>query len=98
MHINKTGGSSVGNAIGLAVKNHLTTKEIIKRVGQQPWDEAYKTIGHEQDQLFYDNRKSFQPQADWLKDSQGHISMDTIGRVKRINEDIERFEYRFESE
>ena len=42
IHINKTAGTSVGNAIGLDVKQHLTAKEIISRIGQQQWDCAYK--------------------------------------------------------
>lgn len=42
VHINKTAGTSIGKAIGLADKNHLTVKEIIARIGQEPWDAAYK--------------------------------------------------------
>ena len=42
IHINKTAGTSIGNAIGLAVKDHLTAREVIDRIGQQSWDEAYK--------------------------------------------------------
>jgi len=42
IHINKTAGTSIGRAIGLPVKDHLTAKEIIARVGKQNWDAAYK--------------------------------------------------------
>lgn len=42
VHINKTAGTSIGNAIGLTNKNHLTVKEIIARIGQERWDAAYK--------------------------------------------------------
>ena len=42
VHINKTAGTSVGRAIGLPVKDHLTAKEIITRVGKQNWDTSYK--------------------------------------------------------
>jgi len=42
VHINKTAGTSIGKAIGLAVKHHLTAKEIIARIGREEWDKAYK--------------------------------------------------------
>jgi hypothetical protein len=42
VHINKTAGTSVGNAIGLPVKDHLTAMEIIERVGKVAWDNAFK--------------------------------------------------------
>lgn len=127
VHINKTGGTSIGKAIGLAVKNHQTAQEIIRRIGRQQWDSAFKftfvrnpwdrmvslyeyrlkknktklasrelsfgtwvsrTIGNEQDTVYYDNPKSFQPQVEWLKDPHGHISIDVIGRFESINEDF----------
>lgn len=129
VHINKTGGTSVGNAIGLALKNHQTAKEIIKRIGQEPWESAFKftfvrnpwdrivslykyrlkknktqlatrnlsfeqwvdlTIGAQQDTFYYDNPKSFQPQVDWLKDQQGAICIDVIGRFEHINSDFDK--------
>lgn len=129
VHINKTGGTSIGNAIGLSVKNHQTAKEIIKRIGQTQWDSAYKftfvrnpwdrivslyeyrhkknktkiasrglkfeqwiskTIGKEQDSYYYDNPKSFQTQTEWLKDPQGNISIEAIGRFEYINEDFDK--------
>jgi chondroitin 4-sulfotransferase 11 len=42
IHINKTAGTSIGKAIGLPLKDHLTAKEIISKVGQDKWDAAYK--------------------------------------------------------
>ena len=129
VHINKTGGTSVGNAIGLSVKNHQTTKEIIKKIGRDQWDSAYKftfvrnpwdrmvslyeyrlrknkthlaqhglgfeqwlnkTIGNEQDLFYYNSTKSFQPQVEWLKDQQGEISIDFIGRFERLSADFDR--------
>jgi hypothetical protein len=42
IHINKTGGTSIGRAIGLPRKRHLTAKEIIDRVGERAWAQAYK--------------------------------------------------------
>jgi hypothetical protein len=42
IHITKTAGTSIGNAIGLPVKHHLTAKEVIAKIGKQKWNEAYK--------------------------------------------------------
>ena len=42
IHINKTAGTSIGKAIGLPLKDHLTAKEIIARIGKDKWDTAYK--------------------------------------------------------
>lgn len=129
IHINKTGGTSVGNAIGLSVKSHQTAKEIIQRIGKDQWDSAYKftfvrnpwdrmvslyeyrlrknktrlaqhnlgfeqwvkkTIGNEQDPFYYNNPMSFQPQVEWLKDQQGKISIDFIGRFERFSVDFDK--------
>lgn len=42
VHINKTAGTSVGRAIGLPVKRHLTAREIIGLIGCEKWDSAWK--------------------------------------------------------
>jgi len=42
VHINKTAGTSIGNAIGLPVKDHLTAREIIARIGKDRWNTAFK--------------------------------------------------------
>lgn len=42
VHINKTAGTSIGRAIGMPAKDHLTAKEIIAKIGNQNWDAAYK--------------------------------------------------------
>jgi hypothetical protein len=42
IHITKTAGTSIGNAIGLPVKHHLTAKEVIAKIGKNKWNEAYK--------------------------------------------------------
>jgi len=42
LHINKTAGTSVGKAIGLQVKQHLTAREIIQRIGREKWVSAWK--------------------------------------------------------
>jgi len=42
VHINKTAGTSIINIIGKPFRKHLTAKEIIKVIGQDKWDKAYK--------------------------------------------------------
>lgn len=129
VHINKTAGTSIGKAVGLPVKHHLTAREVIAKIGQDKWDEAFKftlirnpwdktvslyeyrrrknkteiatrgidfsewvrmTHGTEKNGFYYDNPKSFQPQVDWLKDTDGRISIDFIGRFESINEDFNK--------
>jgi hypothetical protein len=126
IHINKTAGTSIGNAIGLPIKDHLTAKEVIARIGESKWNEAYKftlvrnpwdkvvslyeyrrkkdrteiaargisfsdwvkmTYGEDRNYDYY-NVKSFQPQVDWLKDNEGKISIDFVGKFESINEDF----------
>jgi chondroitin 4-sulfotransferase 11 len=126
IHINKTAGTSIGNAIGLPIKDHLTAKEVIARIGESKWNEAYKftlvrnpwdkavslyeyrrkkdrteiaargvsfsdwvkmTYGEDKNYDYY-NVRAFQPQVDWLKDNEGKISMDFVGKFESINEDF----------
>jgi hypothetical protein len=42
IHINKTAGTSIGRAVGLPHKRHLTAREIIDLVGEEAWRKAYK--------------------------------------------------------
>jgi hypothetical protein len=42
IHINKTGGTSIANAIGLPQKRHLTVREVINIVGYKDWNDAFK--------------------------------------------------------
>lgn len=42
IHINKTAGTSIGRAIGIPRKLHLTAREIIDLVGEPAWADAYK--------------------------------------------------------
>jgi len=42
IHINKTAGTSIGNAIGLPIKHHQTAREVIARIGKDKWNKAYK--------------------------------------------------------
>jgi len=129
IHINKTAGTSIGNAIGLPVKHHQTAKEIIARIGGDKWNTAYKftlvrnpwdkvvshyeyrrkrnktevatrnvsfsewvkkTYGTDKDPFFYNNPKAFQPQVEWLKDDQGKIAIDFIGKFESISDDFDQ--------
>jgi hypothetical protein len=126
IHINKNAGTSIGKAIGLPIKNHLTAKEVIARIGQDKWNSAYKftlvrnpwdkavslyeyrrkkdrtkiashgilfsdwvkmTYGEEKDFSYY-NARAFQPQVDWLKDNEGNVAMDFVGKFESINADF----------
>lgn len=128
IHINKTAGTSIGKAIGLPVKDHLTANEVLSRIGRDKWDAAYKftlvrnpwdkvvshyeyrrkknkteiasrgisfsdwvrmTYGVQRDTFYYDNPRSFQAQVEWLKDADGKLSMDFIGKFESINEDFD---------
>ncbi|NOR19101.1 MAG: hypothetical protein GQ538_03325 [Xanthomonadales bacterium] len=127
IHINKTAGTSIGKAIGLPVKDHLTASEVIARIGREKWETAFKftlvrnpwdkvashyryrkkknktaiaernisfsdwvkmTYGENKDDFYYNNPRSFQPQVDWLKDDNGKISLDFIGKFESINRDF----------
>ena len=41
IHINKTGGTSIANAIGLPNKRHLPVREVIEMVGQKEFEDAF---------------------------------------------------------
>jgi len=129
IHITKTAGTSIGNAIGLPVKHHLTAREVIAKIGKQKWNAAYKftfvrnpwdkvvslyeyrrrkdktkitsrnipftewvklTLGPQSDPFYYNNIKSFQPQVEWLKDDEGVIAIDFIGKFESIRTDFEQ--------
>jgi hypothetical protein len=121
IHINKCAGTSVGQAIGLPKKQHLTVREVIGMIGRPAWDGAFKftivrnpwdkvashykhrvktnqtgmkdwpisfkhwvaaTYGPEKDPRYYDQPKMFQPQVEWLRDNEGRIGLDLIGRFE----------------
>ena len=42
IHINKTAGTSIIDVIGKPFRKHLTSREVIKVIGQKKWDAAYK--------------------------------------------------------
>ena len=41
IHINKTGGTSIGKAIGLRRKRHLTVSQIISIIGEKRFSSAF---------------------------------------------------------
>lgn len=133
IHITKSAGTSIGRAIGLPVKHHLTAREVIAKIGKQKWNEAYKftlvrnpwdkmvslykyrvrkdkteiassgisftrwvhlTLGPDSDPFYYNNVKSFQPQVEWLKDDEGKIAIDFIGRFESIHKDFEQIKHK----
>lgn len=127
IHINKTAGTSIGKAIGLPIKDHLSAREVIARIGKEKWNMAYTftlvrnpwdkvvshyeyrrkknkteiasrgitfsdwvkmTYGKGKDNFYYDKPRSFQPQVEWLKDDEGEITLDYIGKFESINRDF----------
>jgi len=48
------------------------------------------TLGQDNDPYYYNNVKSFQPQVDWLKDDEGTITIDFIGKFESIRADFEQ--------
>ena len=42
IHINKNAGTSIGQAIGLPKKQHLTVKEVLEIIGRPAWDGAFR--------------------------------------------------------
>lgn len=45
-----------------------------------------KTYGPDKDAFYYNNPRSFQPQVEWLKDSEGRVSMDYVIKFESLNE------------
>lgn len=125
IHINKCAGTSVGAAIGLPKKQHLTALEVIDIIGEaawrtafrftivrNPWDKVvshYKhriktgqtgmgenpvpfkqwiaaTYGGGMDPVLYDQPKMFQPQVDWLRNRQGEVDVEYVGRFETMAE------------
>jgi chondroitin 4-sulfotransferase 11 len=123
IHINRTAGTSIGRAIGLPCKQHLTAREVIARVGVADWKRAYRfsivrnpwdkvvshykhrvrtnqtgmgdrhiafhewvaaTYGPDKRLPYYDQPKMFQPQVDWLRDHEGRVRLDFIGRFEDV--------------
>jgi hypothetical protein len=132
IHINKTAGTSMGKAIGLPLKGHLTAQEVIARIGRDKWNSAFTftlvrnpwdkvvshyeyrrrknkteistrnirfhewvkmTYGEDKDPFYYNNPRSFQPQIDWLKDKEGNISIDFVGKFETITKDFKHIKH-----
>ena len=84
IHINKTGGTSVAEAIGLPTKRHLQVREVISIIGENEFKEAYvfsvvrnpwsKVVSHYKYRVktnqsnMADNHISFK---DWVKQTYG---------------------------
>jgi hypothetical protein len=129
IHINKNAGTSIGHAIGLPKKQHLTVKEVIEMIGRAQWERAFRftivrnpwdkvvshynhriktnqtglkdnpipfkqwaaaTYGAVKDPRYYDQPKMFQPQVEWLRDPEGRIELDLIGRFENLGDTFRR--------
>jgi hypothetical protein len=123
IHINRTAGTSIGRAIGLPRKQHLTAREVIAMMGEADWERAYRfsivrnpwdkvvsqykhrvctnqtgmgdrpiafrdwvaaTYGPDKRLPYYDQPKMFQPQVEWLRDDEGRIRLDFVGRFEDL--------------
>jgi chondroitin 4-sulfotransferase 11 len=102
IHINKTGGTSVLNALNLT-KSHLTAKEIIEKVGRDKYENAYKfaAVRNPWDKALshYKYRiKTNQtnlgtntiPFKEWLKDNDGKININEIMKFENLNSEFLR--------
>ncbi len=58
---------------------HITFKDWVKC-----------TYGKDKNTFYYDNVKMFQPQVDWLKDSEGRIVIENRIRFENIEEDFKK--------
>ena len=64
------------------------TEVATRNVSFSEW--VKKTYGPDKDPFFYNNPKAFQPQVEWLKDDQGRIAIDFIGKFESINDDFDQ--------
>ncbi len=53
-----------------------------------------KTLGNEKDPAYFFSHRWFQQQCDWLKDFDGLITLDKIGRFENIHNDFEEISSR----
>jgi hypothetical protein len=125
VHINKTGGSSIEQALGLPFQ-HRTALEIRDAIGERRWRSRFsfafvrnpwdKVASHyhyrvktnqtglgdrpipfgewvrlayaEQAAPYYDQPKMFMPQLEWLRDRDGKILVDFVGRFEALQSDF----------
>ena len=84
IHINKTGGTSIANAIGLPKKRHLTSQEVIEIVGREEFDKAFvftsvrnpwsKVVSHYKYRVKINHTEMKEkpiPFEDWVKQTYG---------------------------
>jgi len=64
--------------------NQTNLKE--KNISFAEW--VKKTYGKNKDSLYYDNPQMFYQQTDWLKDNNGKIDIDFIGKFENMNNDF----------
>ena len=58
----------------------------VKPISFDNW--VRKTYGDEQDPVYYYSARWFQSQSDWLKDFNGELSLNKIGKLENIREDF----------
>jgi len=63
-------------------KTELATRNISFK------DWVIKTYGPVKDTFYYNNPKAFQPQLEWLKDDEGMVTVDFVGKFESINKDF----------
>jgi hypothetical protein len=44
IHINRTGGANVAKALGMPISQHLTVKELVRSIGKEEWETAFKFV------------------------------------------------------
>lgn len=127
IHINKNGGTSISQAIGMPQKQHYTVQETIDQIGGDNWKEAYtfsivrnpwdralslyeyrvrtnqtglgdrhlsfeqwleKCFSKQPDPAYHQPKKMFLPQSDWLKNREGKINLNHIGRFENLAEEF----------
>ena len=69
-------------------KKRNKTEVATRNVSFSEW--VTKTYGPDKDPFYYNNPRAFQAQVEWLKDDEGKVAIDFIGKFESINEDFEQ--------
>lgn len=64
------------------------TMMVDKQINFKDWVRV--TYGHPKDPFYYDIPQMFQPQVEWIKDYNGKIACDFIGRFESLVDDFEK--------